>query len=90
MIQCKNKFSDLTAEFAELETQGAEVMDEDALRQMTVQGDPIQAAQSEKVDPSQMYSGISMADDRINQLKVRMLIYCYQFTRRLRSFWFIE
>ena len=71
----KTKLSDLTAEFAELENQGAEVMDEDALRQMTVQGDPIQAAQSEKVDPSQMYSGISMADDRINQLKVGLLIY---------------
>ena len=33
-------------------------------------GDPMQAAQSEKVDPSQMYSGISMANDRTNQLKV--------------------
>lgn len=68
-------------------------MDEDALRQMTVQGDPIQAAQSEKVDPSQIYSGISMADDRINQLKVGMLIYCYQLTRRIFEFkvyWIID
>ena len=33
---------------------------------MTVQGEnPVE----EKVDPSAMYSGISMADDRINQLQ---------------------
>ena len=36
---------------------------------MTVQGDESSAGISEKVDPSAMYSGISLADDRINQLQ---------------------
>merc|ERR1711971_1156149 len=56
---------DLSAEFAEL-NDAAPVMQEDDLRKMTVQGEnPVE----EKVDPSAMYSGISMADDRINQLQ---------------------
>lgn len=58
---------DLSAEFAELENM--EVMNEDDLRKMTVQGDESSAGISEKVDPSAMYSGISLADDRINQLQ---------------------
>ena len=36
---------------------------------MTVQGDG-QIPVEEKVDPSVMYSGISLADDRISQLKM--------------------
>merc|ERR1712131_164448 len=55
---------DLSAEFAEL-NDAAPVMQEDDLRKMTVQGE----VSEEKVDPSAMYSGISMADDRINQLQ---------------------
>lgn len=37
---------------------------------MTVQGDELQQGVQESVDPSAMYSGISLADDRINQLKM--------------------
>jgi len=55
---------DLSAEFAEL-NDDAPAMQEDDLRRMTTQGE----GQDEKIDPSVMYSGISMADDRINQLK---------------------
>jgi len=61
---------DLSAEFAELDNQNVEVMNEDDLRKMTVQGDEAGAPIVENVDPSVMYSGISLADDRINQLKM--------------------
>merc|ERR1711935_217721 len=56
---------DLSAEFAEL-NDVEPVMQEDDLRKMTVQGE---TPAEDPVDPSAMYSGISMADDRINQLQ---------------------
>merc|ERR1711953_125430 len=58
---------DLSAEFAELEDVPGGIMQEDDLRRMTTQGE---AVVEEVLDPSAMYSGISMADDRISQLKM--------------------
>jgi len=60
---------DLSAEFAQLDEQNVEVMNEDDLRKMTIQGEG-EGVTDEKMDPSAMYSGISLADDRINQLKM--------------------
>merc|ERR550534_132913 len=58
---------DLSAEFAELNQESGNVMAEDDLRKMTTQGE--ETAADEALDPSQMYSGISMANDRINALQ---------------------
>merc|ERR1711953_1420262 len=61
---------DLSAEFAELNQESGNVMAEDDLRKMTTQGE--ETAADEALDPSQMYSGISMANDRINALQTEL------------------
>ena len=47
--------------------QCADNVNSDDLRKMTTQGE--ETAADEALDPSQMYSGISMANDRINALQ---------------------